>query len=563
MDNSIKKMAMLPMRGNCMVPGRITNFDVIREGSVQALEKAMCDDEMIFIASQKDPVLEEPTFEDMYRIGTTVKIKQIVKMPKGLVRVMGEGMERARLISMGRDEEGYHCEIIMDPIDNRVSDLEQEAYLQVHREVMLSYLESAEGFTKENAANLMDLESLEDLTNQLTATLNLPFEKRQKILEAETLMEEAEVLCRIMQDETDIAAIRNRIGEKLHERLDENQKEYVLREQLRLIREELGDDHTDSDADRFMEAAEALEASDEIKDKIKEQIRRFREIPTQSPDSTVLYGYIDTLLKMPWDKRSEDSTDLARARQILDRDHYGLEKVKERIIEFLAVRMLTNQGTSPILCLVGPPGTGKTSICRSVAEALDRKYVRMSLGGVHDEAEIRGHRRTYVGAMPGRIASALKKAGVKNPLIVLDEIDKLSANHRGETASAMLEVLDAEQNEHFEDHYIELPIDLSEVMFITTANDAQAIPQPLYDRMEVIEINSYTENEKMHIAKDHLLPKQIKANGLMKKQLSVSDKAIADIIARYTREAGVRSLERAMGDICRKAVCRVLQDGQK
>ncbi|MDO4478776.1 MAG: endopeptidase La [Lachnospiraceae bacterium] len=552
----------LALRGNAILPGMIAHLDVGRAKSISAVEKAMLLDQEIFMVAQQDPDIEDPDIHDLYRIGTLCHIRQIVKMPKNQIRIMVEGIVRARMEELtGRDD---YLEAAVERLeDEEYPDaLHQEALLQELKVSFSTYASLNEGIGPEVVDNLMIIEELDYLVEKLGAILPLEWEKRQQLLEALTLAEQAECLCLQLRNEASILSIRHEIGERLKDRLDQNQKDYVLREQLKLIREELGEEG-EAEADKFEEAVDKLEASDEVKNRIREEIKRFRGISSQTPEYAVGRTYISTLLKMPWDKRSADNDDLSYARDVLDQDHYGLEKAKERILEFLAVRKLTGKSQASILCLVGPPGTGKTSIGKSIAKALGREYVRLSLGGVHDEAEVRGHRRTYVGAMPGRIATALKTAGVKNPVIVLDEIDKLSASYKGETASAMLEVLDAEQNNKFEDHYIEIPIDLSEVFFVTTANDPSAIPQPLYDRMDVIEISSYTENEKFHIAKEHLLPKQIESAGLTPKQLTVSDKALTSIIGDYTREAGVRSLERRIGSLCRKAARIILEEGKK
>ena len=563
MTSNQSSLPTVPLRGNTILPGMIAHFDVGREKSIKAVERAMLSDQSLFLVTQRDIDTEEPEIDDLYVVGVIAHIRQIVRLPKNMVRVLAEGVTRAALLTLDDNGEYLEAGVQLLADESCLTAMESEALRQELLQAFSTYCQTNESISQEVADRIMETADLEELMEQIANNLPLPYEKRQQLLDVTTRRELGELLCVMMENDVSVMRIRQELSARIKERLDENQKEYILREQIKIIREELGEDSSVDDADRFLEMTDKLKASKEIKDKIKEEIRRLRGMAAQSPEFSVQYGYIETLLKMPWDKKSRDNTDLKKAREILDRDHYGLEKVKERVLEFLAVRFLTKKGSSPILCLVGPPGTGKTSIGRSVAEALGKKYIRLSLGGVHDEAEIRGHRRTYVGAMPGRIANALKNAGVKNPLIVLDEIDKLSANYRGETASAMLEVLDSEQNNRFEDHYIELPIDLSEVLFITTANDAAAIPQPLYDRMEVIEVTSYTENEKWHIAREHLLPKQIEANGLTDKQLVISDKALNSIISEYTREAGVRSLERRLGEICRKAARQILEDKKK
>ena len=481
-----------------------------------------------------------------------------------MLRVLVEGLERAELVSFEKDEANLEAEILtVDKIEEPVSENAGEAMLRNLKSAFSTYCNSGEKISHDIADQIMQINDVEKLVDQISINLPLPYEKRQQLLDAVTLSDRYEVLSVLMENEIEIQVIRRDLQEKVKERIDKNQREYILREQLKAIREELGDDTTLTDIDHFRTACEKLKAKKEVREKINDEITRFQNMGTQSPESAVMRAYIETLLAMPWDKTSRDNTDLKRAKEILDRDHYGLEKVKERVIEFLAVRLLTSKGTSPILCLIGPPGTGKTSIGKSIAEALGKKYVRLALGGVKDEAEIRGHRRTYVGALPGRIANSLKQCGVKNPLMVLDEIDKVSSDYKGDTASALLEVLDSEQNSRFEDHYIELPVDLSEVLFITTANDPQTIPRPLLDRMEIIEISSYTENEKMHIAKEHLIPKQMKGNGIKASVLTISDGAISDMITKYTREAGVRQLERLIGEICRKTARMILEEKKK
>ena len=543
----------------------IVHFDISRSVSAASVDRAMIQDEKIFLITQKDPHLEVPEIDDLWNVGTISKIKQVVKLPKNMIRVLVEGLTRAEILSFEKVDNYNEAvvNIFQDETEKLYPSIIKEAMVRNIRNLFRNYTEENNNISRDVAGKIMETEDISEMIDQIAINLPLSYEKRQSVLEAISLDERYQVMGVLLTNETDIYRIRRELQEKVHERVDKNQREYILREQMKVIREELGEDTTLSDIDKFKESVRKLKAKKEVKERILEEIRRFQNLPGQSPESAVTRGYIETLLAMPWDRESRDRKDLKRAKDILERDHYGLEKVKDRILEFLAVRQLTGKGEGPILCLVGPPGTGKTSIGRSIAEALGKKYIRMSLGGVRDEAEIRGHRRTYVGAMPGRIANGMKKAGVKNPLVMLDEIDKVSSDYKGDTASALLEVLDSEQNSHFEDHYIEIPLDLSEVLFIATANDANAIPGPLLDRMEVIEITSYTENEKFHIARDHLIPKQIKANGLKERQLIISDRAIEDMITKYTREAGVRSLERQVAGICRKSARKILEDKQQ
>ena len=558
-------MPAVALRGTTILPGMIVHFDISRKVSSASIDRAMLRDEKIFLITQRDPHVENPEIDDLWNVGTISRIKQVVRLPKNMIRVLVEGETRAEILSFEKVED-YSEAVINIPAEEpqeMYPESLREAMMRNIRQLLRGYMEENNNISRDLASQIMEATDISKMMDQVAINLPLSYEQRQQILEAVTLIERYDAIGVLLTNETDIYRIRRELQDKVRERVDKNQREYILREQMKVIREELGEDTTLSDIDRFKEGVDKLKASKEVKERILEEIRRFQNLPGQSPESAVTRGYIETLLAMPWDKASRDRKDLKRAKDILERDHYGLEKVKERILEFLAVRQLTGKGEGPILCLVGPPGTGKTSIGRSIAEALGKKYIRMSLGGVRDEAEIRGHRRTYVGALPGRIASGMKKAGVKNPLIMLDEIDKVSSDYKGDTASALLEVLDSEQNSHFEDHYIEIPLDLSEVLFIATANDANTIPRPLLDRMEVIEITSYTENEKFHIAKDHLIPKQIKANGLKERQLIISDGAISDMITRYTREAGVRSLERQIAGICRKAARKVLEEKQK
>lgn len=561
MNNDIKIIPAVALRGTVILPGTIVHFDVSRSRSIRAIEQAMLQDQIIFLAAQKDASVEEPAFADMHRVGTIAKIKQVVKVPKNIRRVLVEGLEPAELINFESTEDYLEAEVmpIQEEQEQELPDTAKEAMLRSIKELFQEFCKESPNISKEIAMQMMDINEIEKLLEQLNINMPFTMEAKQQFLETRSLSERYEWMGTLLSNEINIAQIRKELQIKIKERIDKNQKEYILREQMKVIREELGEDHTLTDIENFKKGVGKLKASKEIKEKIMEEITRFQNMGMNSSESAMMRGYIETLLALPWDKVSKDNQDLKKAWDILEADHYGLEKVKERIMEFLAVRLLNKKGHSPILCLVGPPGTGKTSIGRSIAAALDKKYVRLSLGGVRDEAEIRGHRRTYVGAMPGRIVAGLKQAGVKNPLMVLDEIDKVSSDYKGDVSSALLEVLDAEQNSRFADHYVELPVDLSEVLFLATANDIQNIPRPLLDRMEVIEVSSYTENEKMHIAKEHLIPKQKKAHGIKDGQLSISDGALASIISKYTKEAGVRSLERKIGEICRKAARQILE----
>lgn len=561
MNNLIKVMPAIALRGTTILPDMIVHFDISRPKSVKAVEEAMTQDQKIFLITQKDPQVENPGMNDLYKVGTVALVKQVVKLPKDVLRVLVEGVERAELVGLEEELPYLEAEIAgFETEEEKLSENVKEAMIRSMKEIFQAYCKENSKISKELAGQILDINEVERLVDQICINISLNYEQRQQLLEAISLDERYELLGVIMSNEIEVMQLRMEIQSKVKERIDKNQREYILREQLKLIREELGEDDTVSDADHFRQQAEALKAPKEIKEKILKEIKRFKSLGFNNSESSVSRGYIETLLKLPWDKTSRDNNNLNNAKKVLEEDHYGLEKVKERILEYLAVRTLTKKGSSPILCLVGPPGTGKTSIARSVAKALNKKYVRICLGGVRDEAEIRGHRRTYVGAMPGRIASGMIQAGVKNPLMLLDEIDKVSSDYKGDTSSALLEVLDSEQNNKFTDHYVELPIDLSEILFIATANDPQTIPRPLLDRMEVIEISSYTENEKEHIAREHLIPKQMKINGLKEKQLAVTEEAVKAIISGYTREAGVRNLERRFGEICRKAARMILQD---
>lgn len=564
MSDIIQHLPAIALRGTTILPDMIVHFDVSREKSMKAIEKAMVQDQKVFLITQRDPETEEPAQEDLYKIGTIAEIKQLVKTKKNMIQVLVEGQERGELLRFEENPLYLEAEIaLFEEEQEEPEGNVKEAMLRGIKELFVRYCNENPKLSKDLAGQILELEDVRRVIDQIAVNLPMKYEDKQKILEAVNLEERYEVLGGILCNEIDIMQIRTDLNSKVKERVDKNQRDYILREQLKVIREELGDQDTLSEADQFKEQVSKLKASKEVKGKINREIDRFKNAAGMQAEAGVIRSYIETLLSLPWDKVSRDNKNLAKAKKILEEDHYGLEKVKERIMEFLAVRTLTKKGESPILCLAGPPGTGKTSIARSVARALDTEYVRMSLGGVRDEAEIRGHRRTYIGAMPGRIANGLIQAGVKNPLMLLDEIDKVSSDYKGDTSSALLEVLDSEQNRKFRDHYVEIPLDLSEVLFIATANDLQTIPRPLLDRMEVIEISSYTQNEKEHIAREHLIPKQIKAHGLKENQLLISDEALREVIAGYTKEAGVRSLERKLGEICRKTARKILEDKEE
>ncbi|MGN0276687.1 MAG: endopeptidase La [Hominisplanchenecus sp.] len=567
MNEIIKHIPAVALRGMTILPSMIVHFDVSRDKSIKAIEHAMVSGQKLFVTAQKNPDTADPAMEDLYRIGTIVEIKQLVKLPHDILRVLVEGLERAELLDLDLSAGYLDAEVagFQEDASKRLGSedkIGQTAMIRNLKELFQDYQAANGKMSQDLVRQIMEMDDLERLVDQIAIHIPLYYEDKQRLLEAVHLYDRYELLCVILGNEVNIMHIRAELQEKVKERIDKNQKEYILREQLKLIREELGDDTTFTDVDHFRQQLSELTAGQDVKERIEKEIKRFASVAGNSSESSVIRGYIETLLEMPWDKMSDDCTDIAQARAQLDADHYGLEKVKERVLEFLAVRTLTKKGDSPILCLVGPPGTGKTSIAKSIAVALNKKYVRICLGGVRDEAEIRGHRRTYVGAMPGRIANGMKMAGVKNPLMLLDEIDKVSSDYKGDTSSALLEVLDPEQNVRFRDHYIEIPIDLSEVLFIATANDVQTIPRPLLDRMELIEISSYTENEKLHIAKEHLLDKQIRRHGLENYSFRITDGALKKIISCYTREAGVRNLERKLGEICRKAAKEILEEGR-
>lgn len=565
MEKETKSLPMVALRGMVIMPGMVVHFDVSREKSVAAIQEAMIEEQKIFLTAQKDIETEDPKQEDVYEVGTVGVIKQIIKLPKHIVRVLVSGEERGVL--KGLDCEGPYLRAQVEVTDESdltfPDDINSEALLRGLKDMFIDYAAKNGKMSKESVAQILEIKDLKKLVDEISANIPLYYTDQQEILNETEFWKRYELLSFKLVNEVQIMDIKEEIQLKVKERVDKHQREYILREQLKLIREELGDDTTLSDAEEFEQATEKLKAPAEIKEKLKKEISRFKSSLNSPAESGVIRTYIETLLEMPWNKAVKDSNDIDYAKQVLEEDHYGLEQVKERILEFLAVRTLTKKGESPILCLVGPPGTGKTSIARSLAKALKKPYVRISLGGVRDEAEIRGHRKTYVGAMPGRIANGIKTAGVKNPLMLLDEIDKVSTDYKGDTFSALLEVLDSEQNSKFRDHYLEVPLDLSEVLFITTANTLQTIPRPLLDRMEVIEISSYTENEKLHIAMEHLIPKQLAKNGLTKEQLSFSKHAIWKMARNYTKEAGVRQLEREIGNICRKAAKEILTTEKK
>ena len=564
MKQPISILPAIALRGTTILPDMIVHFDVSRERSIKAIEAAMLHDQKIFLVTQKDLEVEKPELSELYQVGTVAYIKQVVKLPHDLLRVLVEGIERAELLGLEQEEPFLKAETaLFEPDGAQYTKSLKEAMFRSIQELFQRYCMESGKISKDLAAQIMNITELEELIPQISVNVPLTYQNKQKILEAVSLENQYEVLAVILNNEIEVLQIGHDLQRKLKARVDKNQRDYILREQLKLIREELGEENTADTAEEYRQKAEALDAPQEVKDKLNKEIDRFKSMNNAAAESSVLSTYIETLLGLPWNKKSEDSTDLKEAWKILEEGHYGLKDVKERIMEFLAVRKLTSGGKSPILCLVGPPGTGKTSIAKSVAEALHKKYVRICLGGVRDEAEIRGHRKTYVGAMPGRITAALSQAGVSNPLMLLDEIDKTSSDYKGDTSAALLEVLDPEQNNHFNDHYVEVPQDLSEVLFIATANDMDGIPRPLLDRMEVIEISGYTENEKEHIAKDHLIPKQLEVNGIPEGKLKIQTPALRKIITLYTREAGVRGLERKIGQICRKAAREIMENDQK
>ena len=556
-------MPAIALRGMSIMPGMIAHFDISRDRSLKAVEESMQADQKIFLVTQRDVDVEEPMQSDLYEMGIVAEIKQVVKLQNDVVRILIDGKSRAKLVGFTRCEDFLEAEICTynTDLEGVPSDV-REAMLVGVRESFEKYAAVVGKVNKELFRQIEKYDDIEKLIDFVTNNLPVSYAQKQKVLGTEDICDRYEVIIAILLKQINVAQIKNDFQQKVKKKVDKHQREYLLREQMSVIREELGE-NADSEADEFLKKTESLNAPEEVRQKLKKEIERYRNLSGSSSESVVARGYIETLLELPWNDMSTDNTDLDRAEKILNNDHYGLSDVKERVLEFLSVRNLTNKGESPIICLVGPPGTGKTSIARSIAAALEKKYVRICLGGVRDEAEIRGHRKTYVGAMPGRIINALKTAGTANPLILLDEIDKVSSDYKGDTSAALLEVLDSEQNSRFRDHYVELPVDLSEVLFIATANSVSDIPKPLLDRMELIEVSSYTENEKFHIAKEHLVEKQKEKNGLKKDQLTITDSALRDVIRYYTREAGVRGLERTIGKICRKAARQIYQKNEE
>lgn len=565
MENEILHLPMVALRGMAVMPGKTVHFDISRERSIQAVQEAMTGNQRIFLTAQKKIETDEPKMEDVYEVGTVAVIQQIAKLPHQIIRVMVTGETRGILKQIEEEDPYLLAEVeVVDESSFEIPDeMNAEAMARGLKDIFVEYAAKNGKLPKELIAQILEIRGLKKLVDEIAANLPLYYTDQQELLDQLDFWERYELLALKLVNETEIMDIKDEIRLKVKERVDRHQREYILREQMKVIREELGEEASGNDADEFRERLKNLDAPEEVKEKIKKEIARFSGSLNSPAENGVIRTYIETMLEMPWNQRAEDCEDMEYAREILEQEHYGLEEVKERVLEFLAVRALTHKGESPVLCLAGPPGTGKTSIARSLAKALRKPYVRISLGGIRDEAEIRGHRKTYVGAMPGRIANAIRKAGVKNPLILLDEIDKVSTDYKGDTFSALLEVLDQEQNRGFRDHYLEVPLDLSEVVFLTTANTTETIPRPLLDRMEVIEVSSYTENEKLHIATEHLIPKQLGKHGLSAEELTMEEAAVWKIAKNYTKEAGVRQLERKIGEICRKTAKEILTTERK
>lgn len=565
MENEILHLPMVALRGMTVMPGKTVHFDISRERSIQAVQEAMTGNQRIFLTAQKKIETDEPKMEDVYEVGTVAVIQQIAKLPHQIIRVMVTGETRGILKQIEEEDPYLLAEVeVVDESSFEIPDeMNAEAMARGLKDIFVEYAAKNGKLPKELIAQILEIRGLKKLVDEIAANLPLYYTDQQELLDQLDFWERYELLALKLVNETEIMDIKDEIRLKVKERVDRHQREYILREQMKVIREELGEEASGNDADEFRERLKNLDAPEEVKEKIKKEIARFSGSLNSPAENGVIRTYIETMLEMPWNQRAEDCEDMEYAREILEQEHYGLEEVKERVLEFLAVRALTHKGESPVLCLAGPPGTGKTSIARSLAKALRKPYVRISLGGIRDEAEIRGHRKTYVGAMPGRIANAIRKAGVKNPLILLDEIDKVSTDYKGDTFSALLEVLDQEQNRGFRDHYLEVPLDLSEVVFLTTANTTETIPRPLLDRMEVIEVSSYTENEKLHIAMEHLIPKQLGKHGLTAEDLTMEEAAVWKIAKNYTKEAGVRQLERKIGEICRKTAKEILTTERK
>ena len=562
--SEIKKvLPVIALRGMTVLPKMVVHFDVSRKKSIQALEKAMGGDKEVFLVTQKNPEESDPSAKDLFNFGTVATIKQLVKMPNNVVRVLVEGNERAVMQDLIEEDSAMLSgEISICPYikEEDISESEEKAMILVVTDLLKKYVLDNTKISKDVIKNIISIKEIDKLLNQVAICLPIYYENKQELLEKDTIKERYKAITEYLANEIEIQTIKKELQTKVKEHIEKNQKEYVLREQIKVIKAELGEDSQEQEIDNLNAAVRKLKADKTVKERLYKEIEKYKNASFNSGEGSMIKNYIDTLLELPWNKSSKDNDDLKNARRVLNEDHYGLSEVKERILEFLAVRNLTKKGETPVICLVGPPGTGKTSIARSVARALNKEYVRISLGGVHDEAEIRGHRRTYVGAMPGRIIDALKTAGVNNPLMLLDEVDKASSDYKGDTSAALLEVLDQAQNDKFRDHYVELPVDLSNVLFIATANDISTISKPLRDRMEIIEVSSYTENEKFHIAKDYLVSRQIEKNGLSKDNLTISENALHTIIHSYTREAGVRNLERKISAICRKSAREIVEN---